>query len=277
MVFKGLLVLLSGFLFIFSSGIPMRLISRYKPDYRREGLLWGIGIWIIAFIVSTFLQSLIRNIASGGVQPAGQQSPITFLLGAVITTLLVQTGMLIYLNNRRKKEADLTGEGLALGFGIGAVAQIFTGMILIAAGVGVVFQGAGLNLNLGPVQASTIEVISAEGTINLIFALISLVLFRVALLTVTAAQGFMVARSITVKRSWFWLALLVYTVFTWALYLIQLLLGDPSAGQVSLGMTALLTSVVTAVYYLGVFLLGTRWLNGELQSEMKKTGKNRRN
>jgi len=277
MVFKGLLVLLSGFLFIFSSGIPMRLISRYKPDYRREGLLWGIGIWIIAFIVSTFLQSLIRNIASGGVQPAGQQSPITFLLGAVITTLLVQTGMLIYLNNRRKKEADLTGEGLALGFGIGAVAQIFTGMILIAAGVGVVFQGAGLNLNLGPVQASTIEVISAEGTINLIFALISLVLFRVALLTVTAAQGFMVARSITVKRSWFWLALLVHTVFTWALYLIQLLLRNPNAGQVSLGMTALLTSVVTAIYYLGVFLLGTRWLNSELQSEMKKTGKNRRN
>ena len=273
MVIKGLLVLISGFLFIFSSGIPMRLISRYKPDYRREGLFWGVGIWIISFFVSTFLQNLIRQIASGGA--ASVQGPFTYLLGAVITTLLVQTGMLIYLNNRSKKGEDLTSEGLALGFGIGVVAQVFTGMILIAAGVGVVFQGAGLGLNLGQIQAATIEVISAESMVELIFALLSLVFFRIALLTITASQGFMVARSITQKRTWFWLALLTYTAFTWVIFFLQMLLGDPNPGQVSLGMTSLLISAVSAVYYLGVFLLGTRWLSGELQSEMKNSVKNR--
>jgi hypothetical protein len=276
MVFKGLLVLLSGFLFIFSSGIPMRLISRYKPDYRREGLYWGVGIWIIAFLVSTFLQNLIRQIATGGAQPAAQQSPLTFLIGAVITTLLVQAGMLIYLNHHRKIESDLTSEGLALGFGIGLIAQVFTGMILIAAGVGVVFQGAGLNLNLGQIQSATIEVISGESLVELFFALLSLVFFRIALLTVTATQGYLVAKSITDRRIWFWAALLVYTAFTWVIFFLQKLLGDPNAGQVSLGMTSLLSSAVSAIYYIGIFLLGTRWLSGVLQTEVKKTGKKRR-
>lgn len=274
MIIKGLLVLISGFLFIFSSGIPMRLISRYKPDYRREGLYWGIGIWIIAFFVSTFLQNLIRQIVTGGSQHGGTQSPFTFLLGAVITTLLVQTGMLIYLNSRRKKDADLTGEGLALGFGIGMIAQVFTGMILIAAGVGVVFQGAGLNLAFGNIQAATIEVISSESLASLVFALLSLVFFRVALLTVSASQGYLVAKSMIEKRAWFWIALLVYTAFTWIIFFLQMLLSDPNPGQVSLGLTTLLTSVVSAAYYFGIFLLGTRWLSGELQSE-KKLGKNR--
>jgi hypothetical protein len=276
MVFKGLLVLLSGFLFIFSSGIPMRLISRYKPDYRREGLYWGVGIWIIAFLVSTFLQNLIRQIATGGAQPATQQSPLTFLIGAMITTLLVQAGMLIYLNHRRKIESDLTSEGLALGFGIGLIAQVFTGMILIAAGVGVVFQGAGLNLNLGQIQSATIEVISGESLVELFFALLSLVFFRIALLTVTATQGYLVAKSITDRRIWFWAALLVYTAFTWVIFFLQMLLGDPNAGQVSLGMTSLLSSAVSAIYYIGIFLLGTRWLSGVFQTEIKKTGQKRR-
>ena len=275
MVVKGLLVLISGFLFIFSSGIPMRLISRFKPDYRREGLYWGIGIWIIAFFVSTFPQNLIRQIASAGSRSTDPGSPLTYLIGAVITTLLVQAGMLIYLNNRRKKDADLTGEGLALGFGIGVIAQVFTGMILIAAGVGVVFQGAGLNLVLGDIQATTIEVISSESSFVLIFDLLSLVFFRIALLTVSASQGYLVAKSMLGKRYWFWIALLGYTAFTWIIFFLQMILGDPNPGQVSLGLTSLLTSIITAAYYLAVFLLGTRWLGGELQSEKRKSGKNR--
>ena len=47
MILKGLLVVASGFIFIFSPGVPMKLISRYRPDYKKEGLYWGIGIWII--------------------------------------------------------------------------------------------------------------------------------------------------------------------------------------------------------------------------------------
>ena len=148
-------------------------------------------------------------------------------------------------------------------------------MILIAAGVGVVFQGAGLNLVLGDIQATTIEVISSESSFVLIFDLLSLVFFRIALLTVSASQGYLVAKSMLGKRYWFWIALLGYTAFTWIIFFLQMILGDPNPGQVSLGLTSLLTSIITAAYYLAVFLLGTRWLGGELQSEKRKSGKNR--
>ena len=276
MIFKGLLVIIAGFLFIFSSGVPMRLISHYKPNYPREGLYWGIGIWIIAFFVSNFFQNLIRQIATAGTLQPNQQSPITYLIGAVITTLLLQYGMRLYLKRRSKKGEDLVADGLALGFGVGVIAQVFTGMILIAAGLGVVFQGAGLHLNLGEVQRNTIDVIFSENLGNLIFALLSLILYRIALLTVSASQGYMVARSINSKQSWFWLGLATYTAFNWLIFFLQMLLGEPNPGQISLGMTSLLTSLISAAYYLGVFILGTRWLNGELQSELKKPVKKKR-
>jgi hypothetical protein len=118
-------------------------------------------------------------------------------------------------------------------------------------------------------------VISGESLVELFFALLSLVFFRIALLTVTASQGYLVAKSIVDRRIWFWAALLIYTAFTWLIFFLQMLLGDPNAGQISLGMTSLLSSVVTALYYIAVFLLGTRWLSGQLQSEMKKSGRNR--
>jgi hypothetical protein len=66
MVLKGLLVVASGFAFIFASGIPMRMISRFRPDYKKEAIYWGIGIWIIAFFVSNFIQSLAKQLFFGG-------------------------------------------------------------------------------------------------------------------------------------------------------------------------------------------------------------------
>src|SRR5512145_1845815 len=193
MVFKGLLVVISGFLFIFASGIPMRLIARFRPDYKRDGIYWGVIIWIFAFFLSTFLQNLVRQIASGGVNDSPVASPWPFLIGAVFTTLFVQIGMLIFLRNYRKKDEDVISGGLALGFGIGLIAQVFTGMILITAGAGVLLQGFGVTLPFGNIQAATLELISKESLFGLIAALLSLILFRVALLTVSAAQGFLVA------------------------------------------------------------------------------------
>ncbi len=96
MVFKGLLVVVSGFLFIFISGVPMRLIARFRPDYKKEGIYWGVLIWIAAFFISTFLQNLIRQIISGGANTDPITNPWSFLLGAVLTTLFVQIGMLIF-------------------------------------------------------------------------------------------------------------------------------------------------------------------------------------
>lgn len=270
MVVKGLLVVLSGFLFIFASGIPMKLIAQYRPGYKRDGIYWGILIWIIAFFLSTFLQNLVRKIVAGGVEAAPVASPWTFLLGAVITTLLVQFGMLIFFRFYGKKGEDIISGGLAFGFGIGLIAQVFTGMILITAGAGVLFQGFGVSLPEGIFQRDMLDLIANENLISLISALLSLVLFRVALLTTSAVQGFLVAQSFISKRILFWAALLIYTAFSWIIFFAHMLLGENNPGQVSLGQTSLIVSVISAVYYLAAFILGYRWLVKELRIGGKK-------
>jgi len=273
MVFKGLLVVVSGFLFIFISGVPIRLIARFRPDYKKEGIYWGVLIWVIAFFLSTFLQNLIRQIVSGGINNAPVASPWPFLLGAVFTTLLVQIGMLIFLKNYRKKDEDVVSGGLALGFGIGLIAQVFTGMILITAGAGVLLQGFGVTLPFGNIQAATLELVSGESLFGLIAALLSLIFFRVALLTVSAAQGYLVAGSVFGKKWNFWFALLGYSAFTWIIFFLQMLLGEENLGEVSIGLTSPLTAVVSAAYYLGAFILGYQWLSKELYSADKKVVK----
>ena len=275
MVFKGLLVVISGFLFIFASGVPMRLIARFRPNYKREGIYWGVGIWIIVFFISTFMQNVIRKIVSGGVNNEPITSPWPFLLGAVLTTLFVQIGMLIFLKKYRKQGEEVISGGLALGFGIGLIAQVFTGMILITAGAGVLLQGFGVKLPVGIIQEVTLDLISKESLFGLIAALLSLILFRVALLTVCAAQGYLVADSMLGRKRLFWFALLGYSAFTWLVFLLQILLGEENPGQVSLGLTSPLTSIVSAAYYLAVCILGYRWLSGELHSTDKKAIKAR--
>ena len=156
--------------------------------------------------------------------------------------------------------------GLALGFGIGLIAQVFIGMILITAGVGVLLQGFGVTLPYGNIQAATLELISNETLFGLTAALLALILFRVALLTISAAQGYLVASSVLGKKRDFWLALLGYSAFTWIIFLVQMILGEENPGQVSLGLTEPLTSVVSAAYYLAVFIFGYRWLSKELTS-----------
>jgi hypothetical protein len=275
MVFKGLLVVVSGFLFIFASGVPMRLIARFRPDYKKEGIYWGVLIWIFAFFLSTFLQNLIRQIVSGGINNSPITSPWPFLLGAVFTTLFVQIGMLIFLRNYHKKNEDVVSGGLALGFGIGLIAQVFTGMILITAGAGVLLQGFGVTLPFGNIQAATLDLVSKESLFGLIAALLSLILFRVALLTTSAAQGYLVAGSVLGKKLNFWFALLGYSAFTWIIFFLQMLMGEENPGQVSLGLTSPFTSVVSAAYYLGAFILVYRWLSRELHSVNKKVIKAR--
>ena len=270
MVFKGLLVVVSGFLFIFASGVPMRLIARFRPDYKREGIYWGVLIWIFAFFLSTFLQNLARQIVSGGVNNSPVTSPWPFLIGAIFTTLFVQIGMLIFLRNYRKKDEDVVSGGLALGFGIGLIAQVFTGMILITAGAGVLLQGFGVTLPFGNIQAATLELISKESLFGLIAALLSLILFRIALLTVSAAQGFLVAGSVLGKKLNFWFALLGFSAFTWLIFFLQMLLGEENPGQVSLGLTSPFTAIASAAYYLVVFILVYRWLSRELHLANKK-------
>jgi len=280
MVLKGVLIVLGGFLFIFSSGVPMRLIAQYRPDYRREGLYWGIGIWILAFFITNFLMNLTRQIISGGTgAPKSASSPIsilTYLLGALVTTLVVQFGMRLFLKKRQAKGEDAVNYGLAMGFGIGLIAQVFTGMILITTGAGVILKGAGLTLAGADLRTEMVEMVAAQPLGAVLAALAALVLFRVALLTVSAVQGYLVAGSVKGKKTDFWLAAAVYTAFAWVILFIQLAAGIQNPGQVSLGVTPVWVSFLTACYYLVAFTLSYRWLTGVLGAAQPKKAQKRR-
>jgi hypothetical protein len=273
MVLKGLLVVVSGFVFIFCSGIPMHMISRFRPDYKREAMYWGIVIWVATFLISTFLQNFAKQIITGGQAVAANTSVVSYLFGDVITTLLLQLGMLIFLNKRLGKDEDIESDGLALGFGIGLIAQVFTGLNEIGVGVRMVLQNIGNGMAEDSLQTETIANIANASFTNLLFTSLATIMFRVALLTISATQGYLVASAIKRKNLRFWIAALLYIFFTWGAVFLQLALGEKEPGQI-LGVTSTLTAVAMLVFYSLLTYFSYRWLSKELQSsKLKKQSK----
>ena len=257
MILRGLLIAASGFLFIFSPGLPMSLLAKRSPSFNRDIVYWGIGAWLVALLPSLFLQSLLRPILQHSPTPRGLSGqPLDYaltLVGALLTAFFVAGAMyLVLLYKRRDVPAErLYGNGMALGFGVGLVAQVFTGLSLV---------GAGFLLMFGDTSTETLAGFAQIGFLNLLPALLALILFRPALLAVSAARGVLVARALKERPSFFWLAVLVDAVFVWVILALQLVLGGENPGQVLIGGTDLLTSAVTIVYYLIAFGLAYRWL-----------------
>ena len=211
MLLRALLVIASGFIFIFSPGLPMSLISRYSPEYKRDLVYWGIGIWLVSLIPSLFTQSLIRQIFYQGQAVSGYTGqPLDYsitLVNALISALFLGLGMLLVLKYKKKKnpEEDILINGLALGFGVGLVAQVFTGIILVGAGYRILFG-----------DTESVETLSAIANSSLAMVLASLaavIIFRVALLAISAVQGFLTAQSIEEGKGQFWIGILINAVF----------------------------------------------------------------
>jgi hypothetical protein len=180
-------------------------------------------------------------------------------------------GITIYLKNKRKKNEDIIEGGMAVGFGIGfVIAQILTGVILITTGAVIAFQSMGITIPSGIIQEEMLKKVASSSLIELIPALLSFILYRVAVLAICSAQGYLIARSIEGEKYKFWLALIGYTSFVWINLIIQKLLSEPNLNQISLGLTSPLTSVISAAYYLGALILVYRWLSNELHSANKK-------
>ncbi len=267
MLLRALLVIASGFIFIFSPGLPMSLISRYSPEYKRDLVYWGIGVWLVSLIPSLFIQSLIRQISYQGQTVAsytGQPMDyIVTLINALLSALFLGLGMRIVLVNKRKKnpKEDALINGLAMGFGIGLVAQVFTGVTLVGAGFRILFGDTG-----------SVEILSAIANNRLAIVLVSLVaviLFRVALLVISAAQGFLTAQSIEGSRGQFWIGILIDAAFTWIILVIHLLMGEQIPGQVTVGVTSAAVSIVSIVYYLLSFGIAYGWLSNQLKAHKK--------
>ncbi|MBF8284057.1 MAG: hypothetical protein HW378_2972 [Anaerolineales bacterium] len=255
MILRGLLIAAGGFLFIFSPGLPMSLLVRRSPSFNRDIVYWGIGAWPVALLPSLFLQSLLRQILQNSQTPRGLSGqPMDYALtlaGALLTAFFVAGGMYLVLRFKRIEATTLPPNGLALGFGVGLIAQVFTGLSLV---------GAGFRLMFGDASTETLVSLAQVSYLNLLLALLALILFRPALLAVSAARGVLVARALNEHPLFFGLAVLVDAVFVWAILALQLALGGESPGQVLVGDSSALTSVMNIVYYVLAFGLAYRWL-----------------
>lgn len=259
MILRGLVVAASGFLFIFSPGLPIGLLSQRAPALDRGLIYWGMGAWLAALLPSLFLQSLLRQIMQGSQSPrALSGQPVDYLLtlvGALMTAFFVQGVIYLVLRRKRLERAALLAGGLALGFGVGLISQIFTGLSLV---------GAGFRLTFGDSTGPVLAGLAQARVVDLTLSLLPLIVFRMALLVVSAAAGVLVARAFGDGLRFFWLAVAVDALFVWLILAAQIALGGKSPGQVLAGSLDPLTSVVTIAYCIIAFGLAYRWLAAKL-------------
>src|SRR3972149_1384227 len=189
MLLRGLLVTLSGFLFIFSPGVPMSLLQRAGWPLQRSWLYWGMGAWVIALIPALFSESLVRQVAQGGAPADGSSQPVDLplaLLGALIGGFFLW-GIAYLILRWPVGKSRRGGQGrppppaaLSFGFGVGLIAQVFTGLALV---------GAGFRLTFGDTSEATLAALAAAPFLTLFLNLLALVIFRPALLVASGAFG----------------------------------------------------------------------------------------
>ncbi len=252
MLFRGLLVAASGFLFIFSPAAPMRLLSGPRRVNQRGLLLWGIIIWLITLIPALFFQSLVLQIAGEDTNSVEPSLSLT-LAGSLLAGFFLQGTSFLVLRRRYKGRTGdlLPTDGLTLGFGIGLVAQVFTGLNLV---------GAGFRLVFGETQGETLQGLATSPMAALLASLAALILFRVALLTVKAALGVLVAQAVTGLKRLLLLAIALDALFAWLIVAVQVLYGSGNPGLVLAGDTDLPTASMAIIYYLIAATLAFLWL-----------------
>ncbi len=279
MLLRGILVALSGFLFIFAPGVPMGMLRRYGRGFPREHLYWGMGIWLVALIPTYFLQSLVRQAVQGAgsiaAAGAGQSSTVTLSLAApVLAALLLAGGMALYLRRKKLPAEERVEAGLTLGLGAGLIAQVFRGLEFVGGGLRLAYEGAG-----DPGLAH----LAQSPMLDLLVALLAEILFRVAFLTVSGVVGILIARAVSGSPRSFWLAAAVYAAFSCLIVIIQLAIGGGIPGATLAGQASLITAAVTAVYFLLTAALAYLWVQRQLAAEAapdpmsaKRTARGRR-
>jgi hypothetical protein len=263
-IIRGLIIAASGFLFMFSPGVPLGLLARRVASLDRSLIYWGLGLWLAALVPALFAQSLLRQAIYQGSPPAqltGQPLDyVVTLAGVTLTALCLQGATYWVLRRRRRETGSLVPDGMALGFGIGLIAQVFTGLSLV---------GAGFRVTLGDTAEPVLAGFGQIGLVELIFSLLPLILFRLALLVVSAARGVLVAWAAGERFSWFWAAVAVDVLFGWLIVAIQIALGADSPGLFTAGALPLPIAIVTMVYYVAAFALAYWWLAGALAKRLQ--------
>lgn len=254
MLVRGLLVAFAGFLFIFIPGLPMRLLARPDRTVPRGLLYWGMLIWVVTLLVGLFFQSLM----SQAFQPEGPRAIggrpgdlVLALIGALLQAFLLEVGMYWRLRRTRAAAVDRESAGLTLGYGVGIIYQVFTGFALVGAGVRLVFGDSG---------DATLAALAASPMLELVLGLTAMVLFRLALLVVRGALGVLVGEAADGRSHLLWWAVGLDAAFVWLILVLQVLVGGGRPGQIMVGQVDPVTSAVSVVYYLVVFLVAYQWL-----------------
>jgi len=139
---------------------------------------------------------------------------------------------------------------------------VFTGLSLV---------GAGFRLAYGDTADPGLRQLANSPMLDLLVGLLAMVLFRVALLTVSGVVGILIARSVGGSRRFFWLAAGIYAGFSWLIVAAQLAIGGENPGAILAGQASLLTSAVTVVYYLAAIALAYAWLQRTLTDDTLAT------
>lgn len=241
MIIKGLIIAASGFLFIFAPGIPMNLLYRKYRTPARSMLVTGIIVWVIAQVLAIFMQSMIRPAFPEDLNITDPGNTLEYafsMLGPIIAALFLAIGLYIVLRRENNQGSVEMFSVLTLGFGAGLINQVFNGLNLV---------GSGFRMVLGAATGTELGELAEVAFLDLILVLLTLIIFRIALLIVTALVGVMVGRAVLGEKSFFWQAVLFSALFNWIVIVIFLRIGD-SPGQLIVGQANPITSIIAILF-----------------------------
>ncbi len=205
-------------MFIFLPGSLISILSRRNLRFEMSLLLWGMGILVVTLFPAIFLTSLSRMIIFGKLAPEGGMLYAFLLIGSLLAAIFLEGSKYLFLRWRQIPTEKLLGSGILLGLGVGLLTNAYQGISLV---------GAGFRLVLGDTSTPDLAKIASQAWFDLILGLVSLNVYRIALVAISAALGGLVAHALIEGRQrWLWLAILFNTVYAWSYSAIGLALGS---------------------------------------------------
>jgi hypothetical protein len=151
--------------------------------------------------------------------------------------------------------------GLTLVFGVGLIAQVFTGLQPGRRRVPPDLWRHGRRRPIGPGAAMLDLMVGlCHGSLPDCPA------------DRQRGRGILVVRSVSGAPRQFWLAAGIYAGFSWVIVAAQLAIGGENPATIMAGQASLLTSTVTVAYYLAAIALAYGWLRRALASDPAGAG-----
>jgi len=237
---RGLLISTQGFLFIL---LPAYVIALFLRRWREadRSLFWlGALSLLVALLPINLLLSLSRHLL-----PRGEAFWLPFmpiLIGSLLSGFFEEASKWGVLRLKRVRGEDLLAGGMAVGLGAGFIAKIF---------LGIAFIGVGMRLTFGDVSTATLREMAAMPLAALGLKALASLADRLALLTLNACLGFLVAQSILRgSKALFLCAVLIHASF-------ELIYGLIGLG---LEQRVLLSNGLSLLFESAVAILAFQWL-----------------